>query len=48
MREYDEGRTYELEKFGIKILRYTNEQIFENLDEVLVSILNIINDIAPL
>ena len=48
VREYDEGRTYELEKFGIKILRYTNEQIFENLDEVLVSILNIINDIAPL
>ncbi|MDX9948512.1 MAG: endonuclease domain-containing protein [Bacteroidales bacterium] len=48
VREYDEGRTYELEKFGIKILRFTNEQIFENLDEVQVSILNIIRDIAPL
>ena len=48
VREYDEGRTYELEKFGIKILRFTNEQIFENLDEVQVSILKIISDIAPL
>jgi very-short-patch-repair endonuclease len=48
VREYDEGRTYELEKFGIKILRFTNKQIFENLDEVQVYILKIINDIAPL
>ena len=48
MREYDEGRTYELEKFGIKILRFTNEQIFENLDEVQVTILKIISDITPL
>ncbi len=48
VREYDEGRTYELEKFGIKILRFTNEQIFENLNEVQGSIFKIINDIAPL
>ena len=48
VREYDEGRTYELEKFGIKILRFTNEQIFENLEMVQVSILKIIKDIAPL
>jgi very-short-patch-repair endonuclease len=46
-REYDEGRTYELEKYGIKILRFTNEQIFENIDYVQNSILNIIKDIAP-
>ena len=48
VREYDEGRTYELEKLGIKILRFTNEQIFENLDDVQESILRIISDIAPL
>jgi very-short-patch-repair endonuclease len=47
-REYDEGRSYEIEKFGIKILRFTNKQIFEDLDEVQCSILKIINDIAPL
>jgi len=47
-RGYDDGRTYELEKYGIKILRFTNEQIFENLDYVQNYILNIINDIAPL
>jgi len=47
-REYDDGRTYELEKYGIKIIRFTNEQIFENLDYVQNSILNIINNIAPL
>ena len=48
VKAYDEGRTYELEKFGIKILRFTNNQIFENMDEVQGSILNIISDIAPL
>ena len=47
-REYDEGRTYELEKYGIKILRFTNKEIYENLDNVQDSILKIINDIAPL
>ncbi len=46
--EHDEGRTYELEKFGKKILRLTNKQILENLDDVQVSILNIINDITPI
>ena len=48
VREYDEGRSYELENFGIKILRFTNKQIFENLDEVQTSILMTINDITPL
>ena len=46
--DYDEGRSYELENFGIKILRFTNKQIFENLDEVQASILKTINDITPL
>ncbi len=47
-REYDEGRSFELENLGIKILRFTNGQIFENIDYVHDSIFNIINDIAPL
>ena len=47
-REYDEGRSFELKNFGIKILRFTNGQIFENIDYVHDSIFKIINDIAPL
>ena len=35
IKERDEGRTYELENFGLKIIRFTNEDIFENLDNVL-------------
>jgi very-short-patch-repair endonuclease len=26
-QEYDDGRTYELEKHGLKVIRFTNEQI---------------------
>ena len=37
--EYDEGRSFELENFGIKILRFTNDQIYYNLEEVQDSIL---------
>ena len=29
--EHDEARTFELEKFGIQILRFTNSQIFEDI-----------------
>ena len=47
-REYDEGRSFELENLGIKILRFTNGQIFENIDYVHDSIFKIIKDIAPL
>jgi very-short-patch-repair endonuclease len=46
--EYDKGRTHDLEKLGIKLIRFTNDQIFNNLDEVQTVILNLINDIAPL
>lgn len=46
--EYDKGRTHDLEKLGIKLIRFTNEQIFNNLDEVQKVIHNSINDLAPL
>jgi len=48
IQEYDKGRSHEIEKFGIKILRFTNEQILNNLNEVQITILNIINDLTPL
>ena len=48
VREYDEGRTYELEESGLKIPKLINEQIIENLYEAQVYLLVIICDIAPL
>jgi len=36
--EYDLGRTYEIEEFGIKVIRFTNEEVMNELGEVLVSI----------
>ena len=37
-REHDDGRTGELEKHGIKVIRFTNNQIIENLELVLEQI----------
>ncbi len=37
-KEYDIGRSIELEKFGLKIIRFTNEQIKNNLAETLEEI----------
>ena len=37
-KEYDEGRTAELEKPGIKVLRFTNEDVIENINFVLEKI----------
>jgi very-short-patch-repair endonuclease len=39
IQEHDDGRTYEIEKFGIKTLRFTNNQIFTDLDSVKENIL---------
>ena len=34
-KERDEGRTAEIEQFGIKVIRFTNEEILENIEQVL-------------
>ena len=36
--EYDLGRTAELEKFGLKVIRFTNDQILYNIDSVVSEI----------
>ena len=41
--EYDDGRTHDIEKFGIKILRFTNKEVFENIETVKDCILNEVN-----
>ncbi len=42
-REYDLGRTYELEELGLKVLRFRNEQVFDNFQTVLSDILKAIS-----
>jgi len=36
--ERDQGRTAELEAFGLKVLRFSNQEVFENLEDVLKTI----------
>jgi very-short-patch-repair endonuclease len=36
--DYDQGRSYELEQLGIKILRFTNEEIMQDIHAVLKTI----------
>ena len=33
-KEYDSNRTAEMKRFGIEVLRFTNKQVLENLQEV--------------
>jgi very-short-patch-repair endonuclease len=40
-KEYDQGRTFELEEKGFKILRFRNEEVINNLEDVLSRIKNI-------
>ena len=46
--EYDDGRTCDLEKFGIIILRFRNDKVLNNLDFVLHKILLTISSLNPL
>ena len=37
-KEYDEGRTYELEQFDFKVIRFSNEEVKNDLENVLSKI----------
>jgi len=37
-REYDEKRTYWMSQRGVRVVRYTNEEVLKNLDAVVQSI----------
>ena len=43
IREHDDGRAHDIEKLGIKILRFKNKEIFDDIGTVLSRILNEIN-----
>jgi very-short-patch-repair endonuclease len=32
--EHDDGKSHDIEKLGIKILRFTNKEVFENIESV--------------
>jgi len=36
--EYDQERTAYLKRFGIEVLRFTNLEIFENIEGVLATV----------
>ena len=46
--EYDDGRSYELEKFGLKVIRFTNNQVTFNINSVVEKIQKVITDLGPL
>lgn len=37
-RDYDEGRTADLEKLGLKVIRFKNEDILNNIEKVVETI----------
>lgn len=37
-KDYDEGRTAEMERFDIKVIRFTNDEIYNNIENVLEKI----------
>lgn len=45
--EYDDGRSHDIEKFGVKILRFTNNEVFTDLNKVIEDILKCVEDIEP-
>ncbi|MDP4222873.1 MAG: endonuclease domain-containing protein [Bacteroidota bacterium] len=34
-QEYDDGRSAEMEKYGIKVIRFTNKEVEENIESVI-------------
>ncbi|HTB06573.1 MAG TPA: endonuclease domain-containing protein [Bacteroidia bacterium] len=36
--ERDEGRDHEMKKLGLKVMRFTNDDIYNNIDEVITQI----------
>jgi very-short-patch-repair endonuclease len=45
--EYDDGRSHDIEKYGIKILRFTNNEVFTDLEKIIKEILITIADLEP-
>ena len=44
----DEQRTADLQEMGYRVIRFTNEELFQGIDLVLTKIKNALNENAPL
>jgi very-short-patch-repair endonuclease len=44
--EYDDSRSGELERFGVQVIRFSNEEIFNNIDLVINKITSKINELS--
>ena len=44
--EYDDSRSGELERFAVQVIRFSNEEIFNNIDLVLNKITSKINELS--
>lgn len=47
-KEHDENRTAELNKFGLRVLRFTNDEVYCNMDSIIKKILQAIAEETPL
>ncbi len=47
IEEYDIARSEELKIFGIKVIRFNNEEVYQNLDSVLINIKQELNHLNP-
>ncbi len=45
-KEYDLNRTYEIKKFGIEVLRFTNDQVISNTEWVISEIHKVIDQLT--
>jgi very-short-patch-repair endonuclease len=48
LREYDLNRSAELNKLGIKVIRFTNDEVIFNIDSVITKIQGVIAKLPPL
>jgi len=46
--EYDLSRTAELKKFGIRVIRFSNDEVIYRIDHVISQILEMITELIPL
>ena len=47
-KEYDVGREADIKKFGLIVLRFTNDQVIYKLDEVILRIHGVLTELTPL
>ncbi len=48
LHQYDLGRTAELNRFGIKVIRFTNEEVISNVALAVMKIQQKLTELAPL